>query len=215
MSRERQQSAADRLIAGADRILKTLVPRTVRAQRPSPGAGQAPAALDDRERHHIAGLMRVNHTGEVCAQALYQGQALTARLDTVRASMDQAAAEEIDHLAWCEQRLAELDSRPSVLNPLFYALSFGIGAAAGAIGDRVSLGFVAATEDQVCKHLREHLEEVPADDLRTRAILEEMLEDEAAHATRAHTAGALEFPGPVKALMTRASRLMTRTTYRV
>lgn len=215
MSRPRQQTSIDRVVAGADRVLKTLVPRTVRAQRPRPGADQPPVDLDDRERRHIAGLMRVNHTGEVCAQALYQGQALTARLTTVRASMDQSAEEEIDHLAWCEERLAELDSRPSVLNPLFYALSFGLGATAGAVGDRVSLGFVAATEDQVCKHLREHLEEVPADDLRTRAILEEMLEDEAAHATKAHTAGALQFPGPVKELMTRASRLMTRTAYRV
>ena len=159
--------------------------------------------------------MRINHTGEVCAQALYQGQALTAKLDTVRNSMEQAAAEEIDHLAWCEQRVHELDSHTSVLNPLFYGMSFGLGALAGAIGDRWSLGFVAATEEQVCAHLRDHLEQLPVADQRSRAILEHMLADEARHATLALESGGEDFPPQLKELMRLASRLMTASTYRV
>src|SRR5574344_2307026 len=129
--------------------------------------------------------MRINHTGEVCAQALYQGQALTAKLPEVRQAMEQAADEEIDHLAWCEQRIRELGGRPSLLNPLFYGLSFGIGATAGALSDRISLGFVAATEDQVVKHLDQHLAELPTGDARSQAILEQMREDELQHATAA------------------------------
>ena len=164
---------------------------------------------------HIAGLMRINHTGEVCAQALYQGQALTAKRDAVRSGMQQAADEEIDHLAWCEERLQQMGSHTSVLNPLFYALSFGIGAAAGAVGDRWSLGFVAATEEQVCKHLREHLERLPPQHARTRAILEQMLEDEARHATHALESGGTDFAPQVKELMSLVSRLMTASTYRL
>src|SRR5690606_15537174 len=134
---------------------------------------------------HIAGLMRINHTGEVCAQALYQGQALTAKLPRVRAAMDRAASEEIDHLAWCEQRLRELGDRTSLLNPLFYGASFALGAAAGAISDRISLGFVAATEEQVCQHLEEHLHALPAQEQKSRAVLEQMLVDEKHHGTQA------------------------------
>ncbi len=159
--------------------------------------------------------MRINHTGEVCAQALYQGQALTAKLPKVRKAMEEAADEEVDHLAWCEQRIRELGSRPSVLNPLFYGLSFGVGAAAGLISDRVSLGFVAATEDQVCKHLDEHLAEIPAEDQKSRAILKQMREDEEHHATSAIEAGGLRFPAPVKFGMTLLSKVMTKSTYRI
>lgn len=167
------------------------------------------------ERRHAAGLMRVNHTGEVCAQALYEGQASTARLTEVRAQMQEAADEEKDHLAWCEARLNELNSRPSLLNPAFYTLSFAMGAFAGAVGDRFSLGFVAATEDQVSQHLRGHLEALPEVDLRSRAIVAQMLADEARHAEQARAAGGTEFPRPVKALMSTMSKVMTQSTYRV
>ena len=159
--------------------------------------------------------MRVNHTGEVCAQALYQGQALTARRPELKAAMSQAAGEEIDHLAWCEERLQELHSHTSVFNPAFYALSFGLGALAGIAGDRWSLGFVAATEDQVCEHLRDHLGRLPADDDRSRHILQQMLDDEQQHADKAREAGAVHFTGPVKQAMTLVSRIMTESTYRL
>jgi len=159
--------------------------------------------------------MRINHTGEVCAQALYQGQALTARLPRVRQAMEHAAEEEIDHLAWCEQRIRQLGSHTSVLNPLFYGLSFGIGASAGLISDRISLGFVAATEDQVCKHLDEHLERIPETDQKSRAILLQMREDEARHSTAALDAGGLRFPAPIKFGMSLMAKVMTKTTYRI
>ena len=158
--------------------------------------------------------MRINHTGEVCAQALYQGQALTAKQTAVKTSMENAAEEEIDHLGWCQQRVEELDSTTSRLNPLFYGMSYTMGALAGALGDRWSLGFVAATEEQVCKHLREHLEQIPESDTRSRAILEQMLIDEGDHATQALEAGGVEFAPPVKAVMTLMSKLMTTSTYR-
>jgi len=173
------------------------------------------AELSESETRHVAGLMRINHTGEVCAQALYQGQALTARLPQVRRAMEQAADEEIDHLAWCEQRIRQLGSHTSVLNPLFYGLSFGIGATAGLISDRISLGFVAATEDQVCKHLDEHLGQLPASDDKSRAILEQMREDEQQHSTAAIEAGGLRFPAPVKFGMSLVSKVMTKATYRI
>jgi ubiquinone biosynthesis monooxygenase Coq7 len=171
--------------------------------------------MSDAERQHAAALMRINHTGEVCAQALYQGQALTARLPDVRGAMEEAAAEEIDHLAWCEARIKELDGRTSLLNPLFYGLSLGIGAAAGKIGDKVSLGFVAATEQQVCKHLTSHISSLPVQDERSKAVLLQMLEDEAKHATTALDAGGQKFPLPVKMAMTAISKVMTSATYRV
>src|SRR5690606_34450581 len=164
------------------------------------------------EARHVAGLMRINHTGEVCAQALYQGQALTARLPRVRQAMEHAAEEEIDHLAWCEQRIRQLGSHTSVLNPLFYGLSFGIGASAGLISDRISLGFVAATEDQVCKHLDDHLGQLPAEDEKSRAILEQMRVDEAEHSTNAIAAGGLRFPAPIKFGMSMMAKVMTKTT---
>jgi ubiquinone biosynthesis monooxygenase Coq7 len=159
--------------------------------------------------------MRVNHTGEVCAQALYQGQALTAKLPTVRDEMQQAAEEEVDHLVWCEERLRELDSQPSYLNPAWYGLSFALGAIAGAVGDRVSLGFVAATEERVCRHLKDHLKQLPEEDRKSRLILQQMLEDEQRHGENALAAGGTDFPKPVKDAMSTVSRVMTETSYRL
>lgn len=212
---QRRLSFVDKIIVNADLALRTLVPSAANAAQPSPAENQRSGKLDDQQRLHIAGLMRINHTGEVCAQALYQGQALTAKLPHIRQEMELAAEEEIDHLVWCEQRINELGGRTSFLNPLFYAASFAIGATAGIVGDKWSLGFVAATEDQVCKHLQDHLDQLPEDDEKTRAILERMLEDEEMHGTRALEAGGQEFSPATKKLMTAASKLMTRTTYRV
>jgi len=209
----RRLSFIDQLISTADNALRTLSGQQADPARPSPAQPLADAELNDRERRHAAGLMRVNHSGEICAQALYQGQALTARLPAVRHDMEQAALEEQDHLAWCEQRLQDLDSRTSVLNPVWYALSFGIGAGAGLVSDRLSLGFVAATEELVCKHLDRHLSELPEQDSRSRAVVEQMLEDEARHARNALEAGGLAFPAPAKKLMSLVSRAMTGTSY--
>lgn len=169
--------------------------------------------LSKEQSRHSAGLMRVNHTGEVCAQALYQGQALTAKLPHVRDEMEHAADEEVDHLAWCEERLVELDSHTSLLNPLWYGLSFGVGAAAGLISDKISLGFVAETEDQVCAHLEKHLAQLPEHDYRSRAVVLHMLEDEAKHAHHARQAGGIRFPKPLKATMAISSKLMTKSSY--
>jgi ubiquinone biosynthesis monooxygenase Coq7 len=213
MSSPRHLSALDRLIVNLDQAVRTLLPGAARAERASPAFSTAEIELSDTERKHVAGLMRINHTGEVCAQALYQGQALTAKLSGVRDSMEQAAREEIDHLAWCEQRLRELDSHTSVLNPLFYGASFALGAVAGAIGDRVSLGFVAATEEQVSAHLENHLQTLPAHEQKSRVILEQMLIDEKQHGTVALEAGGAEFPRWLKGAMTSVSRAMTKSTY--
>jgi len=199
----------------ADAALRTLLPFSGQPSRPSPALLKTETELSESETRHVAGLMRINHTGEVCAQALYQGQALTARLPQVRQAMEQAADEEIDHLAWCEQRIRQLGSHTSVLNPIFYGLSFGIGASAGLISDRISLGFVAATEDQVCKHLDDHLGQLPAGDEKSRAILEQMRDDEAQHSTAAIEAGGLRFPAPVKFGMSLVSKVMTQATYRI
>ena len=215
MSNERQFSPVDRLLMQADAAMRTLLPFSGAPARPSPAILQNESALSDDEARHVAGLMRINHTGEVCAQALYQGQALTAKLPQVRKAMEHAADEEIDHLAWCEQRIRELGSHPSVLNPLFYGLSFGVGAVAGLIGDRVSLGFVAATEDQVVKHLDEHLQQIPAEDRKSRAILQQMKSDEQQHATTALEAGGLNFPAPLKFGMSLLAKVMTKSTYRI
>lgn len=213
----RTLSKIDNLVMQVDNALKTLVPSAARssAERPSPALSVADSELDDSERRHAAGLMRINHTGEVCAQALYQGQALTAKLPQVRSAMEHAAIEEIDHLVWCEDRLVELNSSTSILNPVFYGLSYSMGALTGAIGDKWSLGFVAATEDQVCKHLEEHLETLPDQDLRSRAVLSQMHEDELKHGALALDAGGVQFPRWVKAVMTEMSKVMTKTTYRL
>jgi ubiquinone biosynthesis monooxygenase Coq7 len=205
----------DTLIVQADQALRTLVPGSTSPARANPAGSAEEAQLQGAERTHAAGLMRINHTGEVCAQALYQGQSLTARLPQVRASMEQAAAEEVDHLGWCEQRLQELDSRPSLLNPLWYGMSFGLGAVAGLAGDKWSLGFVAETEQQVCEHLQQHLAALPAADGKSRRILEQMLVDEGRHADTARSAGAAELPAPVRQAMTLMARVMKTAVYRI
>lgn len=209
----RQLSPVDKLLAQADSVRRTVAGNGSRARRPSPSEGHTEADLSAAERRHVAGLMRVNHTGEVCAQALYQGQAMTARLDDVREDMQQAASEEVDHLVWCENRLRELHSHTSHLNPAWYGLSFALGAVAGAIGDRVSLGFVAATEERVCDHLRDHLRQLPQEDRKSRLILQQMLEDEERHGQNALAAGGTEFPRPVKRAMSAVSKAMTRSSY--
>lgn len=217
MSQERHYSPLDRLLSRADNALRTLVPGSTRAHRPSPApAEEEPSEIrfGDGERQHIAGLMRINHTGEVCAQALYQGQASTATLPHVRHAMEEAAQEEEDHLAWCEDRIRELGAVPSRLNPLFYAISYSLGAGAGLAGDRWSLGFVAETENQVVRHLESHLERIPDDDGRTRAILTQMRNDELRHAVTATDAGGTALPLPARHAMTLMSKVMTFTTYR-
>lgn len=215
MTTQRRYSLFDQIIRNADQALRTLVPGAATAERSSPAQGREYSELSDSERKHAAGLMRINHTGEVCAQALYQGQAMTARLPEVRDAMEEAASEEVDHLVWCEERINELGSHTSRLNPAFYALSFGIGALAGKVSDRVSLGFVAATEEQVCKHLSQHMSSLPVQDEKSKAVLLQMLEDEAKHATTAIEAGGARFPLPVKLGMTALSKVMTKATYRI
>jgi ubiquinone biosynthesis monooxygenase Coq7 len=208
-------SLLDQFIENADQVLRTLAGDANQAHRESPGGAAAESELAKEDRRHVAGLMRVNHTGEVCAQALYQGQALTAKLPKVRQKMEQAAAEEVDHLVWCEERLHQLGSHTSPLNPIWYGLSFAMGAAAGIAGDRWSLGFVAATEERVCEHLSDHLEQLPEEDEKSRRILQQMLEDERRHGDLALEAGGENFPEPVKRAMTAVSRLMTSTSYRL
>ena len=208
-------SALDRALIEIERALGTIFDPAPVAVRPSPAKDVADAELDDAARRHAAGLMRVNHVGEVCAQALYFGQAAFARDDRQRARMLDAAAEETDHLAWCGERLRELDSRPSLLNPLWYAGAYAIGATAGVIGDRVSLGFVVETERQVEAHLGEHLERLPEADARSRAIVRVMKDDEARHADRAVAEGAATLPDPVPSLMRFASWVMKTVAYRV
>lgn len=208
----RQLTGLDLALMTADRALRTLTGNTRPALRPSPAGREAECSLTASERQLSCELMRVNHTGEVCAQALYQGQALTAKLPAVRSEMERAADEEIDHLAWCEERVRQLGGHLSLLNPLWYGMSFGLGAAAGMISDKVSLGFVSAIEDQVCEHLEEHLQTLPVHDDKSRVIVEKMLADEAHHSHSALAAGGVVFPLPVKRGMTLVSRLMTRTS---
>lgn len=204
----------DRLIREFDRGLRTVAAANV-AARPNPAGSSPESVVDPTARRHAAGLMRVNHAGEIAAQALYHGQALTARNERVRASLLDAARDETDHLAWCEQRVRELDSRTSLLAPVWYAGSFAIGAVAGLAGDRTSLGFVAETERQVVEHLESHLHELPADDERSRRIVEQMQADEARHGSHALEAGGRDLPGPIRKLMRATARVMTRTAYRI
>lgn len=210
---ERQLTVMDHLLAGVDGALRTVFSPAPAAGRANPGAALPGDVVSEQERRHVAGLMRVNHAGEVAAQGLYQGQAATAELAEVRAAMEQAADEENDHLAWCEERLTELGSRPSLLGPLWYAGAFAIGAGAGLVGDRWSLGFVAETERQVVRHIEEHLGMLPADDERSRAILEQMKVDELAHGSAALAAGGVELPAPVRGVMGAVSKFMTRGAY--
>jgi ubiquinone biosynthesis monooxygenase Coq7 len=210
----RTLSPLDRLLDRCARALEAIAGMPA-AQRPSPANGVAEAELDDAERRHAAGLMRVNHTGEVCAQALYFGQAALARDVGNRAHLLHAASEETDHLAWCAQRLQQLDSRPSLLNPLWYAGSYAIGAAAALVGDPVSLGFVVETEHQVEAHLAEHLEKLPAADERSRAVLKQMQADEIRHAEAAQQRGGIALPFPLPQLMHASSMVMKTVAYRI
>jgi ubiquinone biosynthesis monooxygenase Coq7 len=204
-------SLLDQLLASADEALRALS-GSVAPARPSPASDRSmPVAEDDRKVS--AGLMRVNHTGEICAQALYSGQSLVARNARVRAALQGAAAEERDHLAWCRTRLDELDSRPSLLDPVWYVGSFAWGVASGLAGDRWSLGFLAETEAQVERHLEGHLERLPADDGASRAIVAKMRDDEARHGQTGRSLGAAELPYVVKRAMQSASKVMTRTAY--
>jgi ubiquinone biosynthesis monooxygenase Coq7 len=204
----------DRLIGEFDRALRA-VAGVAQAARPSPAAGVSENEITDEDRRHAAALMRVNHVGEVCAQALYQGQALTARDAVARQALEQAAREEEDHLAWSAGRIRELGGRLSLLNPLWYAGAFAIGAVAGALGDQWNLAFLAETERQVEEHLGGHLEELPPEDGRTRAVVEAMQADEARHRASAIELGAAELPEPVKRAMRLASKVMTTVAYRV
>ncbi len=211
---QRAFNPLDRFLVDIQNALGTVF-GSVRAERPNPAADHADVVLDADERRHAAGLMRVNHVGEVCAQALYVGQAAVARDPRTRAQLLEAAQEETDHLAWCADRLRELDSRPSLLNPLWYAGSYAIGALAGLRGDGWNLGFVAETERQVEAHIAEHLQVLPEADARSRAILSTMKTDEARHARQAEAQGARVLPFPVPSLMAAASKLMKTIAYRV
>ena len=204
----------DRLIAEFDRALRA-VAGVAQASRASPAEGIPENSIGEHERVHAAALMRVNHVGEVCAQALYQGQALTARDERARQALEKAAREEQDHLAWSAERIRELGGRPSLLNPLWYAGAFAMGAVAGALGDKWNLAFLAETERQVEEHLTGHLEALPHDDRRTRAVVETMRADEARHRASALELGAAELPAPVKRAMRLASKVMTTVAYRV
>jgi ubiquinone biosynthesis monooxygenase Coq7 len=204
----------DRLIGEFDRALRA-VTGVAAAARPSPAHEKREAELDPDERAHAAALMRVNHVGEVCAQALYQGQALTARDGGAKAALEQAAREEQDHLAWSAERIRELGGRPSLLNPVWFAGSFAIGAIAGAVGDRWNLAFLAETERQVEQHLTGHLASLPGADERTRAVVEEMRSDEAKHRDTAQRLGAAELPAMAKIAMRFASKVMTTIAYRI
>lgn len=208
-------SLVDQIITQSDRVLRTLSRDSRASTRQSPSEELADSEMSTKEQRHAAGLMRVNHTGEVCAQALYQGQALTAKLAHTRQEMEHAAEEEMDHLAWCEHRVKELGQNTSLLNPLWYGTSFALGAGAGLISDKVSLGFVAATEERVCEHLNDHLERLPQQDVKSRAIVEQMIEDEERHGQSALAAGGYRFPKPVKAGMAAVAKVMTHLSYRI
>lgn len=212
----RHLTLLDHVLGQMDTALRTICPPQQRTSaRPTPGADLSESSMTNEERRHVAGLMRVNHSGEVCAQALYQGQATTAKLEKIKTQMQAAADEEIDHLAWCEQRLTELNSCPSKLNPIWYLGSFILGACAGLVGDRWSLGFVAETERQVTGHLNKHQQKIPQHDLKTAAILVKMSEDESLHAESAVAAGAAELPLIVRELMRSVSKLLTFSSYYV
>lgn len=204
----------DRLIVSFDRGLRTVFAPSV-SVRNLPGEDLPEAPMKPAQREHAAALMRVNHTGEICAQALYQGQALTARSSQAQGALERAAQEETEHLAWTERRIDELGGRKSLLNPVWYAGSFAIGAVAGLLGDRVNLGFLAETERQVVEHLDAHLRKLPPEDHKSRAVLGEMRLDESRHAANAVDHGAVELPAPARFLMRLASKVMTRTSYYV
>ncbi len=211
----RSYSPIDRLIIGFDNALRMATGTATEASRDNPAGSIPDLVMEEEQRKHAAGLMRVNHAGEVCAQALYAGQAATARSADVQSDMQQAANEEIDHLSWCKERLDELDSQPSLLDPLWYAGSFAIGAVAGLAGDGWSLGFLKETENQVEAHLEGHIEELPPEDARSRAILDQMKIDEAKHAQMAEDSGAYDLPEPVRQLMKMTAQVMKTVAYRI
>jgi len=205
----------DKLIIEFDKALKVSFPHNLKNERQSPSSNLEEPALSEAEIKHATGLMRINHTGEVMAQAMYQGQAITAKTKKNQALMEHAALEEIDHLTWCKERLDELNGSTSIFNPLWYGLSFSMGAIAGKISDEVSLGFVAAVEDQVCIHLDEHLESLPANDHKSSRIVEQMLKDEEGHSQMAVDAGGKIFTVSTKKAMTGFSKAMTFLSYRI
>ena len=211
----RRMNPIDHFISNIDQGMRTIFGKPDITERENPAREVDEAELTDKEKRHSAALMRVNHAGEIAAQALYQGQALTARNDKVRDQMERSAQEENDHLDWCENRLKELDSHTSYLAPLWYTGSLAIGALAGAAGDKWSLGFVVETERQVEKHLDEHLKEISAKDERSKVIIQKMKEDEIHHATTALEAGGAPLPAPLKSLMKLTSKIMTKTAYRI
>jgi ubiquinone biosynthesis monooxygenase Coq7 len=211
----RHFSAIDRLIISVDGALRLATGQAHAAKRQNPAGSTPEVMMDDKNRLHAAGLMRINHAGEVCAQALYAGQAATARNPEVQAEMQKAADEEIDHLSWCKDRLDELESHPSRLDPLWYAGSFAIGAVAGLAGDGWSLGFLKETENQVEAHLEGHIQKLPPEDARSRAILDQMKIDEAKHAQMAEDSGAFDLPQPVRRLMKLTAGTMKAIAYRV
>lgn len=209
----RQFSPLDKLLVGANNALRTVATPAGRPARDNPSDEVQGGELDSRQKAHAAGLMRVNHAGEVAAQALYQGHATVARDKDIEATMKRAADEEFDHLAWCEQRIRELGYEPSRLSPLWYAGAFAIGAASGVLGDKWSLGFIAETEKQVCSHLESHLDRLPAEDTKSRAIVEQMRDEEEEHGENAKDAGAAELPEPIVRLMRATAKVMTKTAY--
>jgi ubiquinone biosynthesis monooxygenase Coq7 len=210
---DRHLTPLDRLLAGANNAIRTIATPGGHSARENPAVNIADADLTDKQKSHAAALMRVNHAGEVAAQGLYQGHAAVARNADLEQQMQHAADEEFDHLTWCEQRLAELNASPSRLSPVWYAGAFVIGAASGVLGDRWSLGFIAETEKQVCTHLDSHLERLPDEDAKSRAIIKKMRDEEEEHGETAINAGAAELPGPVQRLMQLTAKVMTRTAY--
>jgi 3-demethoxyubiquinol 3-hydroxylase len=208
----RRYSIVDQLVLGCHNALQAVL-GPHQADRANPASDIAETVFDKQQRQQAAALMRVNHVGEVCAQALYQGQALTARSLEIKHKLNKAAQEEIDHLVWCQQRISELNGRSSFLNPLWYVGSFTIGAITGLIGDKISLGFLAETEHQVEQHLTDHLQQLPASDQKSRKILEQMRKDEIQHAQSAEQAGAVELPAVVQFTMRCMSKIMTTTAY--
>ena len=205
----------DRLIHGFDGLLRTVARVKPKPQLPSPSRGALADPMTDDEIRVSGGLMRVNHTGEICAQGLYNGQALFASDEATGTALSKAAEEELDHLAWCRERLHELNAKPSILDPLWYSVSFALGAGAALVSDKVSLGFVHATEENVERHLRDHLQRLPASDHASRQILQQMLDDEIRHGQTALDQGGQQLPTPVRRLMWEGAKLMTKTAERV
>jgi ubiquinone biosynthesis monooxygenase Coq7 len=212
---ERHLTPLDRFLSGVNDALRTVAVPAGRPARENPAEGVDETELSARAKTHAAGLMRVNHAGEIAAQGLYQGHAAVARDATISKQMQHAADEEFDHLAWCEQRLVELDAEPSKLSAFWYAGSFAMGTASGLFGDKWSLGFIAETERQVCEHLTSHLQRLPEEDARSRAIVRQMRDEEQQHGENAVDAGAAELPQPIRKLMRLTSKIMTKTAYRI